>query len=36
MLARRAERWLDEHYKQVFFWFMMLLLFATQVLLWLV
>jgi hypothetical protein len=36
ILSRRVERWLEEHYKQVFFWFMMLLLFITQVLLWLV
>lgn len=36
ILSRRAERWLEEHYKQAFFWFMMLLLFITQVLLWLV
>lgn len=31
--ARRVDRWLDEHYKEVFFWFVMVLLFATQILL---
>jgi hypothetical protein len=35
ILARRLERWLEEHYKVAFFWFMMALLFATQILLWL-
>jgi hypothetical protein len=33
-LGRRMDRWLDEHYKEVFFWFMMSLLLATQILLW--
>ena len=36
ILSRRLERWLEEHYKLAFFWFMMALLFATQLLLWLV
>lgn len=36
ILARRLERWLEEHYKLVFFWFVMALLFTTQILLWLV
>ena len=36
VLARRVERWLEEHYKLAFFWFMMALLFVTEVLLWLV
>jgi hypothetical protein len=34
MLTRRLDRWLDEHYKQVFFWFVMILLFAAQLLMW--
>ena len=34
MLERRVDRWLDEHHKIVFFWFVMVLLFATQILLW--
>jgi hypothetical protein len=33
-LIRRFEGWLDEHYKQFFFWLMMVLLFASQFLLW--
>jgi len=36
VFARHVERWLEEHYKLAFFWFMMVLLFATQLLLWLV
>jgi len=32
-LARRLDRWLDDHYKDVFFWFVMALLFASQILL---
>ena len=35
VLSRRLDRWLEEHYKVVFFWFMMALLFASQILLWL-
>jgi hypothetical protein len=35
MLSRRVDRWLDRHYKQVFFGFVMVLLFVTQILLWL-
>ena len=34
VLARRVDRWLDEHYEVVFFWFGMALLFAAQALLW--
>jgi hypothetical protein len=34
VIERRLDRWLDEHYKVVFFWFVMILLFATQILLW--
>jgi hypothetical protein len=33
-LGRRIDRWLDDHYKSVFFWFVMALLLATQILLW--
>jgi hypothetical protein len=36
VFARRVERWLEEHYKLAFFWFMMALLFVTEVLLGLV
>ena len=36
VLARRVERWLEEHYKLAFFWFMMALLFITEALLLLV
>ncbi|HEX5943283.1 MAG TPA: hypothetical protein VFY66_13465 [Anaerolineales bacterium] len=36
ILGRRVERWLEEHYRLAFFWFMMALLFITQLLLWLV
>lgn len=34
ILGRRIDRWLEEHYKEVFFWFMMILLFTSQILLW--
>ena len=34
ILGRRVDRWLDEHYKEVFFWFLMSLLLAAQILLW--
>ena len=34
ILGRRVDRWLDEHYKEVFFWFVMALLLACQILLW--
>ena len=34
ILSRRVDRWLDEHYKEVFFWFVMVLLLVTQILLW--
>ncbi|HEX6035185.1 MAG TPA: hypothetical protein VFY83_12150 [Anaerolineales bacterium] len=34
ILERRLDRWLEEHYKVVFFWFVMILLFAAQILLW--
>jgi hypothetical protein len=33
-LGRRLDRWLDKNYKVAFFWFMMVLLFASQILLW--
>jgi hypothetical protein len=33
-LARRIDRWLEEHYKEAFFWFMMILLLTSQILLW--
>ena len=33
-LTRRLDRWLDEHYRDVFFWFLMALLFAAQILFW--
>lgn len=33
-LERRLDRWLEEHYQVVFFWFMMALLFAAQILFW--
>jgi hypothetical protein len=35
ILAHRIERWLDEHYKQVFFWFAMICLFTGQLLVFL-
>ena len=35
-ISSRVERWLEEHYRLAFFWFMMALLFVTQVLLRLV
>lgn len=34
ILTRRVDRWLDEHYEVVFFWFVMALLFGAQILFW--
>jgi hypothetical protein len=31
-LSRRLDRWLNEHYEVVFFWFVMALLFGAQIL----